>query len=82
MLPVTSTAATVNVVPPMTSVFINPMTAEQAQARFPVISGLPARAKVFVVVSETGQALLVANTRAEASRQVARSGCYELCTCH
>ncbi len=82
MLPVTSATLTTKPVLPMIGVFISAMTAEQASARFPVISGLPPRAKVFVVVSETGQALLVASTRAEASRQVNQSGRYLLCTCH
>lgn len=82
MQPVTNTPAPAHAVPPVTAVFIAAMSAEQAHRRFPVISGLPPRAKVFVVVSENGQALLVADTRAEAVRLVVRSGCYVLHTCH
>lgn len=82
MLPVTNTPEPVNASLSMTGVFISAMTGEQAHARFPVITGLPARSQVFVVVSETGQALLVADTRAEATRQVARSSRYVLWTCH
>ena len=63
-------------------VFISPMTAEKAQSCFPAISGLPPRSRVFVVVSEIGQPLLVANTHAEARSQVAAQRRYVLRTCH
>ena len=66
---VTSPARRSNVT--ATAVFISPMSAEIAGMRFPVLRGLPPLAQVFIVVSETGQPLLVTDTHAEATRQIA-----------
>ena len=63
-------------------VFIRPMTTEKAQSCFPAISGLPPRCRVFVVVSEIGQPLLVAKTHAEARSQVAAQHGYVLRSLH
>ena len=65
---VTSPARRSNVT--ATAVFISPMSAESGM-RFPVLRGLPPLAQVFIVVSETGQPLLVTDTHAEATRQIA-----------
>ena len=68
--------------PRATSVFISPMSAETAGVRFPALRGLPLLARVFIVVSETGQPLLVTDTRAEAVRQIASQTHYVLRTRH
>ena len=65
-----------------TSVFISPMTAEVAETRFPALRGLPARSRVFVVISEIGRPLLVTDTHAEAARQIARQAHYVLHSRH
>lgn len=58
------------------NVFITAMMSEVAERRFPFIRGLPPHTKVFIVVSDAGMPLLVADTHAEATRQVKnRPGC-------
>ncbi len=58
------------------NVFITSMMSEMAERRFPVIRGLPPRTRVFIVCSDAGQPLLVADTHAEAAWQVKnRPGC-------
>lgn len=57
-------------------VFITAMMSEVAERRFPAIRGLPPQTKVYIVVSDAGMPLLVADTHAEAKRQVQnRPGC-------
>lgn len=55
---------------PTANVFIKAMMSDVAERRFPVIRGLPPGTKVYVVMSDVGQPLLVADTHAEATRQV------------
>ena len=74
-VPTTTTTST-------SSVYISAMTAESAEQRFPAIRGLPARSQVFVVISEAGQPLLVADTHAEAAIQIARQPAYVLRSRH
>lgn len=64
------------------SVYIATMTGETAQERFPAIRGLPAGVRVFVVVSDQGEPLLVTDSHAEAVRQVRRHKRYVLRSCH
>ena len=52
------------------NVFISAMMSEVAERRFPVIRGLPPQTRVYIVLSDVGQPLLVADTHAEATRQV------------
>ena len=69
-------------IPRTTNVFISPMSSALAMRRFPCLSGLPSLDRVYVVVTETGQPMLVTNTHAEAARQVAGKVHFVLRTRH
>ena len=63
-------------------VFIVAMRSERVGEVFPVVRGLPPKLDVFVVVTESGEPVLITDTRAEAMRQVSANRRYTLTQRH